>query len=284
MHSEARNSTPYAARSLEGAMQSSLLGRRIEMHDRTGSTNDLARQAAQRGEAEGLVIVAEEQSSGRGRLGRVWVAPHGCCVLCSVLLRPRLPVERAFYLTIAASLAIHRACAELIAGNEGPVAGIPALTIKWPNDVMLNGRKVAGVLCESELRGREWAYCIVGFGINANLEPADLGDLAATATSLSIELGRAVDRARLLVNVLGQLEGLYLRLLNGEYMSVYEEWSNALETVGRSVSFTENGREWVGTATRVEADGALVVRLDNGEERRIFAGDITLRAPDPNGP
>jgi BirA family biotin operon repressor/biotin-[acetyl-CoA-carboxylase] ligase len=112
------------------------------------STNDLAREAGRRGEAEGLVVVAEEQVAGRGRIGRAWVAPPGCCVLCSVLLRPRFSPEQAFYLTIAASLAIYRA-----ASAHFPPDDKGAVTIKWPNDVLVRGRKVAGILCESEFGG-----------------------------------------------------------------------------------------------------------------------------------
>src|SRR5262245_59198062 len=103
-------SKAYTPEAIRTNLNTLILGKRIEMREQVGSTNDLAREAGRRGEPEGLVIVAEEQLAGRGRMGRVWTAPPGCCVLCSVLLRPRFPPEQAFYLTIAASLAIYRAC------------------------------------------------------------------------------------------------------------------------------------------------------------------------------
>src|SRR5437879_3971604 len=103
---------PYTPESIKANLRTLILGNRIEVHPHVGSTNDLAKQAGWRGEPEGLVIVAEEQAAGRGRLGRVWTAPAGCCVLCSVLLRPRFSPQQAFYLTVIASLAIYRACAE----------------------------------------------------------------------------------------------------------------------------------------------------------------------------
>src|SRR5215210_2648277 len=149
-------SLDYSVDILRARLNTTMLGRRIEVHQWVGSTNDVVREAALQGEAEGLVVLAEEQVTGRGRLGRIWLAPPGCCILCSVLLRPRFSPEHAFYVTIAAALAIYRACKPLLDrkrradGQETPDS---ALTIKWPNDVLIGGRKVSGVLCESEMEG-----------------------------------------------------------------------------------------------------------------------------------
>jgi BirA family biotin operon repressor/biotin-[acetyl-CoA-carboxylase] ligase len=277
---------PYTPDAIQTSLKTLILGHRIELHQQVGSTNDLAREAGRRGEAEGLVILAEEQLAGRGRLGRTWVAPHGCCVLCSVLLRPRFSPEHAFYLTIAAALAIHRACAALL-NQQAKHPGLhhnnsklktqnSKLAIKWPNDVLVNGRKVCGILSESEFVGGEWAFAVVGFGINANLNPGELGGLRDSATSLSAELGHDVGRAALLVRVLTELESIYLSLQGGQTSTVYREWVATLETTGRRVMVHAPEGILTGQALRVEPDGALVLRLDSGEERRVLAGDVML--------
>lgn len=273
----------YTPEGIAEALNTVLLGRRIEVRQQVGSTNDLMREAARRGEPEGLVIAANEQVKGRGRLGRNWAAPSGCCILCSVLLRPRFSPKQAFYLTIAASLAIYRACKMLFVENQSksnldsPIIDhrLPTTTIKWPNDVLVRGKKVAGVLCESEFGGGEWAFCVVGFGINVNISPEELGDLKSTATSLSIELGYSVDRALLLASVLWELEALYLLLQGGQFSQVFGEWATILDTIGKRVSVNEPSGVLIGQALRVDEAGALVIRLDSGEVRRVLAGDIS---------
>jgi BirA family transcriptional regulator, biotin operon repressor / biotin---[acetyl-CoA-carboxylase] ligase len=283
--------SPYTPEAIKANLHTLILGHSIELHQQVTSTNDLARGAGRKGEPEGLVILAEEQVRGRGRLGRAWTAPPGSSILCSVLLRPRFPSEYAFYLTIAASLAIYRGIRDWGSGIGNPDLLIPS--IKWPNDVLLNGRKVAGVLCESEFAGREWGFSIVGFGINVNLRPTELGEVAAKATSLSAELGMneealynqgdaakhgpsspTVDRSLLLAGVLGELESLYLAMQNGQFGGVFREWVSALETPGRRVSVRETGGVVNGMAVRVDPDGALVIRTDGGAEKRVLAGDI----------
>ncbi len=291
--------------SVSAHLRTLILGRRIEMHPQVGSTNDLVREAARRGEPEGLVILAEEQVAGRGRLGRVWTAPPGCCILCSVLFRPRFPAEYAFYLTIAASLAIYRVVGSqwsVVSGQRSdpnsklktmpsskakgqnsklptPNTQHPTPTLKWPNDVLIGGRKVAGVLSESEFSGGEWRFAVVGFGINVNLSPAELGELQGVATSLSAELERSVDRAALLARVLEELESLYMLLQNGQFGLVQSQWVGALETIGKRVSVRETSGTVTGRAVRVDPDGALVVREDSGAEKRVLAGVVVARPP-----
>jgi BirA family biotin operon repressor/biotin-[acetyl-CoA-carboxylase] ligase len=201
-----------------------------------------------------------------------------------VLLRPRFSPEHAFYLTIAAALAIYRALKGSGIRDQGsglnsnltPSPWPLAPAIKWPNDVLVNGRKVCGILSESEFGGGEWAFAVVGFGINANLDPEELGDLRDSATSLSAELGHSVDRAALLVRVLTEFESIYLSLQSGQTGMVYREWVAALETLGRRVTVEAPEGRLIGRAVRVEPDGALVLRLDSGEERRVLAGDVML--------
>ena len=260
--------TPEA---VQTALNTTVIGNRIEVHRQVSSTNDLARDAARRGEKEGLVVLAEEQTAGRGRMGRIWIAPPGCCILCSVLLRPHFPSQHAFHITMAASLAIYRALNSVLSPQSS------VLTIKWPNDVLVNGRKVSGVLSEGEFVGGEWSFAIVGFGINVSMSRSDLEGLQAiapNATSLSVETGTEIDRAVLLARVLEELERLYLALQNGAFNTVHEEWVSKVETIGRRV-VVDQGRDRVnGIALRVDTDGALVVRTNDGLEHRVLAGDV----------
>jgi BirA family biotin operon repressor/biotin-[acetyl-CoA-carboxylase] ligase len=264
---------PYTPESIQSALGTTVIGRQLALYQQVGSTNDLAKEAGRRGEREGLVIAAEEQTAGRGRLGRVWSAPGGCCILCSVLLRPRFSSQYAFYLTIVASLAVYRACKALIDEEQIPQA--PTVAIKWPNDVLIRGRKVVGVLSETEFSGEDWSFAVVGFGINVNLSAEELGGLRGAATSLAIELGGPVDRALLLARVLQELESLYLLLQNGQFSAVHSEWVGALETVGKHVMVTEAQDKVSGQAVRVDPDGALVIRTERGDEQRVLAGDVT---------
>jgi BirA family biotin operon repressor/biotin-[acetyl-CoA-carboxylase] ligase len=259
----------YSAESIRANLPTLILGRVVEMHRQVASTNDLVKQAGRRGDGEGLVLLAEEQLQGRGRLGRTWTAPPGSSVLCSVLLRPRFSPQHAFYLTISAALAIYRAL-----GQPPPDK---TSSIKWPNDVLVNGRKVAGVLSEGEFVGGEWSFAVVGFGINVNLDGDELEALRAVApqaTSLSAEWGEAIDRTTLLVNVLSELESLYLALQNGQFAPIFDEWAGALETIGRRVSVDFGSGRMSGRAVRVERDGSLVIRTESGLERNLLAGDV----------
>ena len=282
----------YSVDSIQAKLGTLLLGKRMQLHPQVGSTNDLIREAGREGAPEGLVILAEEQVRGRGRLGRTWTAPPGSSILCSVLLRPRFPPQQGFYLTIAASLAILRAIRKLTVDDgrwtvdhrsqststKSAIrvpSGRPKSAIKWPNDVLINGRKVAGVLCESEFNGGEWAFAVVGFGINVNLPGEGFGELRARATSLSAELGHEIDRAALLALVLEELEACYLALQAGQMQPTFQAWADALETLGKRVIVSEPGGTITGMAMRVDADGALIVKTDAGTERRVLAGDVS---------
>ena len=268
--------TPDAIRS---SLKTLLVGRRIELHQSVASTNDLVKEAARRGEPEGLVVLAEEQVKGRGRLGRTWTAPPGSSILCSILLRPRFSPTQAFYLTVAAALAIYRAVGRRTTEDGNPQSSVlsPRSSIKWPNDVLVNGRKVSGVLSEGEFVGGAWSFAVVGFGINANLsgkELAELRAIAPNATSLSAEFGIQIDRAQLAARVLTEFEALYLTLQNGQFGPVYDEWVTALETIGRQVSVDYGSGPVYGQALRVEPSGSLVIRTPDGTERRVLAGDV----------
>jgi BirA family biotin operon repressor/biotin-[acetyl-CoA-carboxylase] ligase len=278
---------PMDASSIQTALSTRVFGRRLAYLSSTRSTNDVAKDMAAQGAPEGTVILAEEQSAGRGRLGRRWLAPPGTCILCSILFRPDLPPTQAQRLTMLCSLAAADAVAQ--------VAGL-CVSIKWPNDLVVkfqipnskfqtsnlrspSWKKLAGVLTETGLTGERLDFAVVGIGINVNVEPEVLPTLAPDATSILAEAGRRVDRVALLVALLGGVEQRYGALQAG--VSPHREWAARLATLGQPVEVTTSEGVLKGVAESVEEDGALLLRTPGGALRRLLAGDVTLaRRPD----
>ncbi|MCL5959756.1 MAG: biotin--[acetyl-CoA-carboxylase] ligase [Chloroflexi bacterium] len=256
---------------IKHGLATSIIGREIIHLSSTTSTNDVAKALASEGAADGTVVLAEEQTAGRGRLGRQWLSPPGTSILCSVVLRPHLASEQAFYLTIICSLAIAHAI-------EDSTGLHPYL--KWPNDILINDRKVVGVLTELELVERKLAWAVVGFGLNVNFNPQDLPDLGQEASSLSLELGRPVPRSQLLQLILRELDCRYAGLADRGLLAIFEEWKRHLGTLGRQVCVTSPEGTIQGLASTVDIDGALIVRRSDGQMQRVLVGDVSLRPTD----
>ncbi len=224
---------------------------------------DAARQEVQRGAAEGTVIIAGEQTEGRGRLQRTWFSPAGNIAL-SIVLYPdaaNLP-----YLIMIASLAA--------AYSIEAVTGLKT-QIKWPNDVLIGGRKVCGILIENEVRGNKVACAIVGIGINVALRYDEVSEISAMAMGLEEETGRKVSREDIVRNLLIEFERLYLLLPAGK--SIYEAWRDRLVTLGKRVTVKSGGNTLEGIAESVDESGTLRLRRADGNLLSIIAGDVTLR-------
>lgn len=246
------------------------VGRRLLHHRSLASTQDIARQEAERGAAEGTTVLADEQTAGRGRLGRGWLSPPGANLYFSVVLRPAADHLRV--LGMIWPLAICEALEE--------VAGLPA-RIKWPNDVLVGSRKLAGVLIDSEVGEGEVDYAVAGVGINVNFDVSRHEELRSTATSISAELGREVAREDVLAAVLGRFEGLYDATRRGE--SVHEGWKARLDTLGQRVRVRFGDSVEEGVAEDAEPDGTLVLCRADGSRVRIEAGEVTLRQDEGRG-
>jgi BirA family biotin operon repressor/biotin-[acetyl-CoA-carboxylase] ligase len=269
-----------SAEAIAAALTTRRLGRPVLYLPRTGSTNDVAHERASTGAAEGLLVIADEQTAGRGRLNRCWWAPPGSSLLMSLLLRPPLPPDRAGQLTMCLGLAA-------VEGIEAVTGLRPAL--KWPNDLLLEDRKLGGMLTELRLNGEQVAYAVLGLGINVNvtfdegrttndensssLVLGPSSDLANTAISLSMILGREVDRLALLAVLLARCEAWYERALAGE--SPHASWAARLDTVGRRVTVATTTGSVAGMAVGVTPEGALLVRGDDAVEHIIWSGDVT---------
>ena len=252
------------AQMLRSGLYTAVIGRSVRYYQSTGSTMDDTAQWARDGADEGAVVVAETQTASRGRLGRRWVSDEGNLYF-SVLFRPdasALPL-----LSTLAGVAVARAIRQ--------VAGLYP-TIKWPNDVMIDGRKVAGILAESALSGPQIQHAIVGIGVNVALDVSADPEIAATATSLNYATESEIDRAELLRRILQQMDALYLDL--GRDRSPIAEWRRWLDTLGRRVTVSHHASSRTGVAEDIDQHGNLLLRTDDGELLTLTAGDITLRS------
>jgi BirA family biotin operon repressor/biotin-[acetyl-CoA-carboxylase] ligase len=243
------------------------LGRRIVYLSSTGSTMDVARREAEEGAEEGTVVVAEEQTAGRGRFGRAWVSPTGKNIYATLILRPDARGLRL--MSVIAPLAVCRAAED--------IAMIPA-QIKWPNDVLVNDRKLSGILIENEFSGSLPRYALVGIGVNVNFDVEESAEIALLATSLKRESGHEISREGLLAALLNHFEVLYRR--TPRESDVLSAWKSRLETLGRTVTVTFRGQSHVGVAEDVDARGNLLLRQPDGSLMTIEAGEVTLRAPE----
>jgi len=245
-------------------------GRNIVFLREVGSTNDFAKELAGYGAVEGTVVVAETQTAGRGRLGRGWVSPVGG-LWFSVILRPELKPAEAVRLVFVAGLAVAEVLRELY--------GVRVET-KWPNDVLVKGRKVCGILTEMNTTGEKVNCVIVGVGVNANFEVKKVfrEDLKTVATSLENELGRKVRLEELFRALLEKLENIYALFLKEGFGPVLGKWKTYAGFLGCQVEVASGTEKWFGLALDVENDGALIMRLEDGTVKRVFVGDVTLRS------
>jgi BirA family biotin operon repressor/biotin-[acetyl-CoA-carboxylase] ligase len=261
----------FSSKTLRDALTTRFVGRRLEYRAVLGSTQDLARPLARAGAVEGTVVLAGRQTAGRGRLGRSFISPRGGLYF-TVVLRPALE-SGGRSLPIIAGLAVAR-------GLER-VAGLKT-ALKWPNDVLVGGRKICGILVESELMGQAVSYALVGIGVNVNADMSAYPEIAAIATSVAVEAGRPVSREALAAAVLSEFEALYLPagqagLAAQAGRRVQDEWRARLETLGRQVRVTSGQTVEEGLAEDVDGDGSLILRRSDGSRVTIVAGDVTLR-------
>ena len=226
---------------------------------------DVAREAARHGASDGTVVAADEQTAGRGRMGRSWVNPPAVNLASTLVLRP--PREVLRWIAMIAPLAVVRAVED--------VTGLRP-DIKWPNDVQIAGKKLSGILIEADLTEGQEPVVLVGTGVNVNFDPRAHEEIRDIATSLRAELGREVGREPLLAAFLLRFEELYDEAKSGD--SPLAAWRARLVTLGQHVRASWPGGDVEGLAQDVDADGALLVETAQGEVVRVEAGDVTLRA------
>jgi BirA family biotin operon repressor/biotin-[acetyl-CoA-carboxylase] ligase len=245
-----------------------VIGRDIQVFEQTTSTNDVIEKLARDGVKEGVVVFAESQTKGRGRLGRKWMSPTHKGLWFSILLRPDLRPQEATQLTVASATALRRAI-EFETGLKPE--------IKWPNDILIGGKKVAGILTELSAEVDRVKHIILGIGVDVNLDANEFpAELKKIATSLKIETGEAVSRAELAVAILRELDFDYARICARKFSEVADEWESHCATIGKNVTVLIGDRKIRGRAESLDDDGALRVRTEHGHLERIIGGDVTL--------
>jgi BirA family transcriptional regulator, biotin operon repressor / biotin---[acetyl-CoA-carboxylase] ligase len=239
-----------------------IIGKKIFYFPVLHSTMDTARELAREGVEEGTVIIAGEQTAGRGRLKRTWRSPEGNIAL-SIILQPN--IASLPYLIMITSLAAARSI-ETVTGQK--------TQIKWPNDVLIDGKKVCGILIENEFNGNQVAFSVIGIGINTGLKVAGFRDIADTAVSLNPVPDTDL-RLKVLKELLREFEALYLTLPDGK--TIFKDWRRRLITLGQNVKATWGNQVIEGIAEDVDETGALYIRDEGGKVRKVVAGDVTLK-------
>jgi BirA family biotin operon repressor/biotin-[acetyl-CoA-carboxylase] ligase len=255
-----------SAAELQARLDTRWMGRALEIHEEIGSTNTRAVTLARAGAAGGTAVLAEYQTEGRGRLGRRWHSPAGSALLMSIILRPHVAPQQAHRVMMVCSMAAIDAIEQ--------TCGLCA-QVKWPNDIVIGGKKLGGMLAEMGLRDGVLDYVVVGLGLNVNLDPAAVPEAMTPPTSLQAELGHTVSRLDLLVALLRAMEDLCDRMAGG--WSPHELWRRSLVTLGQRVQAGTPEEVIEGWAEDVDADGALLLRVADGSLRRLLVGDVTLR-------
>ena len=251
------------AEMVQNELPTRFIGHKIIYYPSLNSTMDAAKKEAQWGAEAGTVIVAGEQTAGRGRLQRTWFSPAGGLAF-SVILRPN--INYLPYMIMLASLAV--------------TYGVRSLTglkpqIKWPNDVLIGEKKICGILIENDIRKNILRHIVIGIGLNVNLQLSQFPEIAGIATSLSDQLTRQVSRSDVLRSVLVEMDKLYSALPNGEIL--LHQWKNSLVTLGQQVQVNMGDQIYTGRAESVTENGALMIRQKDGHLVKIIAGDVMLK-------
>lgn len=259
---------PLSTTSIQHGLRTEVIGKEVVCVKTVGSTNDWLKAAVAEGAPEGLAVFAEEQTAGRGQSGRTWRAPYGCCLLGSVLLRPRIPPGRIFYLTMLGACAAASAVIEL--------SGL-AVELKWPNDLICVDAKLGGALTDSSTEDGQIQYAILGIGINVNLTRTTLEAIPG-ATSIRAASGRTLNRNALARALLKGLDDRYSYLRRGDYPAVLAEWRERLSTLHQWVNLTTGGRtEGPFFADDLADDGALILLRSDGTRFPVVAGEVSVR-------
>jgi BirA family biotin operon repressor/biotin-[acetyl-CoA-carboxylase] ligase len=252
--------------------KSSLFGSYLYHFPEIDSTNSYAHQLAQEGAPEGTVVLSDFQTEGKGRLDRVWESSKDVNILMSIVLRPRLEIERAVKITLATSEILISSFEKFL--SKLNIENIK-FSVKWPNDVLANGKKIAGILTESSLREKNIIYVIVGMGINVNQDLSHFTDeVKKRATSLFAETGKEFDRESLIAEIITEFEKQYFNLERTNYDQVMMDWKNRCDHIGKEIIIETH----VGTEKGIFADvtekGFLLKPVDQNEDKELVAGTI----------
>ena len=262
----------YSKEELQDGLNTNIIGTKLFVFESIDSTNTCAKTLAETGMDDGAVVFADFQSEGKGRLGRSWLSEPGKNLLFSCIIRPPMSKEQSGMLTFFAAVAVARALESFTKLK---------VECKWPNDLLLLGKKCSGILLESSLGKEQLEYSVIGIGVNANQDDFQT-DALSNATSLKQVMGRTVDRKELFQQILREIDTLYADLRLGHISRILLEWNNRSSMFGRDVTVVREGVTLNGKAVGLNTDGGLVLETKAGKEI-VYAGDVTVIANGKQG-
>jgi len=250
---------------IQSHLQTEHIGREIITYDSVDSTNDIAKRLVDESDKEGTVILADSQTQGKGRRGRTWHSEENVGVYLSIFLKPSLPPELLAQITLVAGVTLVQAVNEFSRARA---------YLKWPNDILLNGKKVAGILTEN-CQGNEHSGVILGIGINVNNAHFPF-PLQHIATSMAMENGNNFERPPLITFLLNHLDQTYHSFLNEGISATIDQWNLNSDMLGKHISLTQGTQTFLGTAMKLDEEGQLVMLVNNGKEIAFDSGEVTL--------
>lgn len=259
--------TPFQTDRFCRQLGESLFSTNVVYHKTLVSTNDVGKALAIAGAPEGTIVLAEEQTGGRGRMGRRWLSPGYLNLLFSVLMRPQMKASDVFSLSMAFALAACDAVEEVC--RVRPM-------IKWPNDIYLSGKKLGGMLTEFSVADNYSEYIILGLGLNVNWNPGDADVPLYESTSIFAETGRRIARELLLANLLKRFERNYRDILSGSLEAVYKAWNKRSLLFEKMVTIQTAEGRIRGKAINIDRTGALIILDKEGNKRKILNGDVSV--------
>lgn len=263
-----KDSTNITSAGISAKLSTKLLGKDIICLDEVGSTNDYAKSLAISGAKDGTLIIADQQNKGRGRMGRIWSSAKGKGIWMTLLLRPSIEPQKAQIITLAASVAVVQALQPLLGER---------VKVKWPNDVLVDGKKICGILTEMSCELENINYIVLGIGINVNQVVNDFPEeIRETATSINAILNNLedIDRLSIIADILKAFEELYLLILEGKTDKVISNWRLFSCTLGRKIRVSSLNGDLCGIAEDITEDGVLILKDNSGKIHRIFSGEI----------
>jgi BirA family biotin operon repressor/biotin-[acetyl-CoA-carboxylase] ligase len=259
-----------SAEEIKAGLTTKKIGQTVYAYDTVASTQPLAHEAAGKGAPEGTLVIADQQTGGKGRLGRPWHSPKGTGIWMSLIIRPAIPLPKAPQMTLLTAVSM----AETIKRE----LHLPA-QIKWPNDIFINGKKVCGILTELNAEADRINYVVIGIGINANTVEADFPpELSGIATSLRIASGQVVKRVRFVQAFCRQFEQQYEDYLANGFERIRKEWEAHSFTLGRMVTVRTIHSTLEGKAIGLDSEGVLIVEDELGQQHKVYSADLDYRA------
>lgn len=263
--------TANMQRKLNGLLKTDYIGKVIHYQDEMGSTNNVLLELGDKGASEGTVVLADRQTAGRGRLDRNWISPPDSNLYISILFRPEIAAIEASLFTLIASLALKEVIEHL---------GLDEARIKWPNDILIDGKKVAGVLTEMRPRREVVEFIVVGIGVNVNMSREDMknqmGSVSNNSTSIMEHLGKEIDRAKFAADLLLGLEKWHKFYKEKGKAAVLKEWTSKWGDLNKRVRVEIEETSYEGVAVGIDGQGYLMVETDQGEIQKVIAGDVII--------